>query len=129
MTRDRLVETVIGVVVAVVVLWAVLPASYRRILDDADARVDATIGQVDAAADPAEIRELRRALEFDLHSATTAALVAAHTDAGWTETRWARHHALNESGYRARPRLRGSKTTRFSRGRAANRTAPAKSSI
>ncbi|ORL32535.1 FUSC family protein [Prescottella equi] len=100
-TRDRLVETVIGVVVAVVVLWAVLPASYRRILDDADARVDATIGQVDAASDPAEIRELRRALEFDLHSATTAALVAAHTDAGWTETRWARHHALNESGYRA----------------------------
>ncbi|NKS61974.1 FUSC family protein [Rhodococcus hoagii] len=100
-TRDRLVETVIGVVVAVVVLWAVLPASYRRILDDADDRVEATIGQIDAAADPAEIRELRRALEFDLHSATTAALVAAHTDAGWTETRWARHHALNESGYRA----------------------------
>lgn len=100
-TRDRLLETVIGVVVAVVVLWAVLPASYRRILDDADRRVAATIEQIGAAADPAEERALRRGLEFDLHSATTAALVAAHTDPAWTRTRWARHHALSEAGCRA----------------------------
>ncbi|CAM2777925.1 FUSC family protein [Prescottella defluvii] len=99
-TRDRLLETVIGVIVAVVVLWRVLPASYRRILDDADARVAATIAQIDAASDPAEARELRRGLEFDLHSATTAALVAAHTDPEWTELRWGRHHQLNEAGYR-----------------------------
>lgn len=100
-TRDRLLETVIGVVVAVVVLWAVLPASYRRILDDADRRVAATIEQIGAAADPVEERALRRGLEFDLHSATTAALVAAHTDPAWTRTRWARHHALSEAGCRA----------------------------
>ncbi|QKT10443.1 FUSC family protein [Rhodococcus sp. W8901] len=99
-TRDRLLETVIGVVVAVVVLWTVLPMSYRRILDDADARVAATIEQIDAAPDPGEARQLRRGLEFDLHSATTAALVAAHNDPEWTATRWPHHHSLNESGYR-----------------------------
>lgn len=100
-TRDRLLETVIGVVVAVVVLWKTLPSSYRRILDDADARVAGTIERIESASTAAEARELRRGLEFDLHSATTAALVAAHTDPGWTETRWARHHALNAAGYRA----------------------------
>jgi len=99
-TRNRLLETVIGVVVAVVVLWTVLPASYRRILADADGRVATTIAQIDTASDPVEARELRRGLEFDLHAATTAALVAAHTDPVWTEARWSRHHALNESGYR-----------------------------
>lgn len=99
-TRDRLLETVIGAVVAVVVLWTLLPSSYRVILADADARVAATIEQIDRAHDHAEARELCRALEFDLHSATTAALVAAHTDPEWTASRWARHHALNEAGYR-----------------------------
>ncbi|PTR30572.1 fusaric acid resistance family protein [Rhodococcus sp. OK519] len=100
-TRDRLLETLIGVVVAVVVLWMVLPASYRRILDDADRRVATTVDRLEATRDRCEARELYRGLEFDLHSATTAALVAAHNDPEWTETRWARHHALNESGYRA----------------------------
>ncbi|MDH6281001.1 FUSC family protein [Prescottella agglutinans] len=99
-TRDRLLETVIGVVVAVVVLWTVLPGSYRRILEDADGRVATTIERIEATRDRSEARELCRGLEFDLHSATTAALVAAHTDPEWTEQRWARHHALNESGYR-----------------------------
>lgn len=99
-TRDRLLETVIGVVVAVVVLWTVLPTSYRRILADADDRVAATIERIETTPDRSEARELCRGLEFDLHSATAAALVAAHTDPEWTETRWARHHALNESGYR-----------------------------
>jgi len=99
-TRDRLLETVIGVAVAVVVLWAVLPGSYRRILEDADGRVATTIERIEATPDHAEARELCRGLEFDLHSATTAALVAAHNDPEWTATRWARHHALNTSGYR-----------------------------
>ncbi|QCQ90015.1 FUSC family protein [Rhodococcus sp. SGAir0479] len=99
-TRDRLLETVIGVVVAVVVLWTLLPSSYRAVLADADDRVAATIERIAATPDPAAARELCRGLEFDLHSATTAALVAAHTDPAWTESRWARHHALNEAGYR-----------------------------
>jgi len=99
-TRDLLLETVIGVVVAVVVLWTLLPSSYRTILADADDRVAATIERITTTPDPAAARELCRGLEFDLHSATTAALVAAHTDPAWTESRWARHHALNEAGYR-----------------------------
>lgn len=99
-SRDRLLETVIGVVVAVVVLWRLLPTSYRGILADADARVAATIARIETTHDRSEARELCRRLEFDLHSATTAALVAAHTDPEWTATRWARHHALNEAGYR-----------------------------
>ncbi|QBJ97475.1 FUSC family protein [Rhodococcus sp. ABRD24] len=97
-TRDRLIETVIGVVVAVVVLWIVRPGAYRRILDDADDRVATTIERIGLSRDRHEVRGLRRELEFDMHTATAAALAAAHTDPVWTQTRWTRHHRLNEAG-------------------------------
>ncbi|WP_256973533.1 FUSC family protein [Rhodococcus sp. NCIMB 12038] len=99
-SRDRLVETVLGVAVALVVLWTVLPGSYRRILSDADEQVAATIGRLGDAREPAAVAELRRDLEFDLHASTTAAITAAHTDPAWTRDRWPEHHHLHELGYR-----------------------------
>ncbi|WP_043826716.1 FUSC family protein [Rhodococcus opacus] len=99
-SRDRLLETVIGVAVALVVLWTVLPGSYRRILSDADEQVAGTIGRLGDARDPNVVAELRRDLEFDLHASTTAAITAAHTDPAWTRDRWPEHHHLHELGYR-----------------------------
>lgn len=101
--RDRLLETVIGVLVAVAVLWVVLPFAHRRVLRCADARVAetvATIVQARTAGERTVLPELRRDLEFDLHAATTAAIVAAHTEPGWTRDRWPEHRRLHETGYR-----------------------------
>ncbi|TQC48949.1 FUSC family protein [Rhodococcus sp. WS4] len=99
-SRDRLLETALGVAVALAVLWTVLPGSYRRILRDADEQVATTIGRIGDARDPGAVAELGRDLEFDLHASTTAAITAAHTDPAWTRTRWPEHHHLHELGYR-----------------------------
>ncbi|MCQ4121549.1 FUSC family protein [Rhodococcus tibetensis] len=88
-TRDRLAETVLGVAVALVVLWTVLPRSYRRILCDADDQVAGTIlanrRYRDTGAGTGA--ELCHDLEFDLHASTTAAITAAHADPAWAEVR------------------------------------------
>ncbi|MCK8673557.1 FUSC family protein [Rhodococcus sp. HM1] len=98
-SRERLVETVIGVVVAFAVMWGVLPRAHRRILVDADDQVAGTIDRI-VAADARELAELRRDLEFDLHASTAAAITAAHTEPAWTARRWAEHRRLHERGYR-----------------------------
>lgn len=101
--RDRLLETVIGVLAAVAVLWFVLPSAHRRVLRFADARVAetvATIVQARAAGERTALPELCRDLEFDLHAATTAAIVAAHSEPAWTRDRWPEHRRLHETGYR-----------------------------
>ncbi|MDV7242375.1 MULTISPECIES: FUSC family protein [Rhodococcus] len=99
-TRDRLLETLLGVAVALVVLWIVLPRSHRRILREADEQVAHTIGRIADTRDPVAVAELCHDLEFDLHASTTAAITAAHTDPAWTRTLWPEHHHLHELGYR-----------------------------
>ncbi|MGW0043672.1 FUSC family protein [Rhodococcus sp. NPDC003348] len=99
-SRDRFLETVVGVVVALAVMWGVLPRAHRRILADADAQVADTIARITRAADDRELPELRRDLEFDLHASTTAAITAAHTEPDWTRDRWPGHRRLHEHGYR-----------------------------
>mgnify|MGYP005986885091 FL=1 len=95
--RDRLYETGIGVTVALLVLWSIAPRFHRRILRDADRRIVETIKTI-ATASQDEIPELMGDLEFDLHTASTAVVVAAHTDPRWTRGRWADHHRLHELG-------------------------------
>lgn len=101
--RDRFLETVIGVVAAVGVMWGVWPRAYRRILADADGRVAETMTRIacaEEAREAADLPELRRDLAFDLLESTTAAITAAHTDPVWTSTRWPEHRSLHERGYR-----------------------------
>jgi len=97
---DRFVETVVGVVVALAVMWGVLPRSHRRILVDADSQVSDTISRITRVTDAGELPELRRDLEFDLHASTAAAITAAHTEPVWTRERWPAHRRLHELGYR-----------------------------
>ena len=98
--RDRMIETVIGVGVALVVMWWVLPRSHRRILVAADERVAATVANLSTETGDRERRLLRRDLAFDLHASTAAAIGAAHTEPRWTADRWTEHRALHEKGYR-----------------------------
>jgi len=97
--RDRFLETVIGVCVALFVLWGLWPRAHRRILVYADGRVRDTIARITAATDPHDLPELRRDLEFDLQASTTAAVIAAHTEPEWTRQRWAGHHELHHLGH------------------------------
>ncbi|MGW6692765.1 FUSC family protein [Rhodococcus sp. NPDC054953] len=99
-SRDRFLETVIGVVAAVAVLWCVLPRAHRRILSDADLQVADTIARITHTGDADRLAELRRDLEFDLHASTSAAITAAHSDPAWTRERWPEHRRLHEFGYR-----------------------------
>ncbi|MGW4477954.1 FUSC family protein [Rhodococcus triatomae] len=98
--RDRMIETVIGVAVALAVMWGVLPRAHRRILSDADARVAAGVANLAHETGETERRRLRRDLAFDLQASTAAAIGAAHTEPRWTAERWTEHHALHEQGYR-----------------------------
>lgn len=99
-SRDRFLETAVGVVLAVATIWGVLPRAHRRILLDADTQVADTIARISHATDERELPALRRDLEFDLHASTTAAITAAHSDPGWTRDRWPEHRRLHEFGYR-----------------------------
>ncbi len=108
--RDRFLETVVGVVVALTVLWGVLPRAHRRILADADGQVAGTLTRLGGAVDDRELRELRRDLEFDLQASTAAAITAAHTEPDWTRQRWPEHRHLHEHGYRMLTAARGSGT-------------------
>jgi hypothetical protein len=98
--RDRMIETVIGVAVALAVMWGVLPRAHRRILVDADDRVAAAVANLTAETGDRERRRWHRDLAFDLQASTAAAVGAAHTEPRWTADRWADHHALHEQGYR-----------------------------
>ncbi|NLU65484.1 FUSC family protein [Rhodococcus sp. HNM0563] len=98
--QDRFLETVVGVTVAVAVMWCVLPRAHRRHLTFADARIRDRVSEMTAATDGEDLSELRRDLEFDLHASTVAAITAAHTEPVWARDHWPEHRRLHELGYR-----------------------------
>ncbi|MEE2058384.1 FUSC family protein [Rhodococcus artemisiae] len=98
--RDRFLETIVGVAVALVVMWCVLPRAHRRTLTFADGRIRDAISRITHATDGRELSELRRDLEFDLHASTAAAITAAHSDPAWARDHWPEHRRLHELGYR-----------------------------
>ncbi|MBJ8348624.1 FUSC family protein [Antrihabitans sp. YC2-6] len=100
--RDRFVETTLGVLVALIVLWAVLPRAYRRTFRWTRARVLTVACDLlhNLEADPAapEVRALRRDLQFELIGSEKSGIDAAHNDRGWTERNWPVHAAANRLG-------------------------------
>lgn len=92
----RCLEPLIGVGVAVMVLWCVVPRAYRRTLLDSERRVVESIREVSADGDDAR---RRRRLEFELDTATTALVAAGISDPAWTRAEWPRHHRLHRQGY------------------------------
>ncbi|WLP89336.1 FUSC family protein [Gordonia sp. NB41Y] len=91
----RILETVVGVTVAVTVLWVVLPRAHRSILADANARVAASI--TDAATEPDSLPHHRR-LDHALRTGAAALRHAAHCEPEWARRRWPAHHGLHTSG-------------------------------
>ncbi|WP_405485529.1 FUSC family protein [Nocardia sp. NBC_00511] len=100
--RDRLLETVIGVVAAVLCLSLVAPHALRRTLALEHRRMRGTARRVVVALDApmdADGRMLCAKLRFDLKGCENAGIDCAHDDARWMHARWADHIDLVHRGH------------------------------
>ncbi|MBE1493381.1 hypothetical protein H4696_000481 [Amycolatopsis lexingtonensis] len=93
--RDRLVETVLGVALAVLAQYLLAPHAHRATFRWTEARIRAAARTVLATPD----RAARRDLQFELEGATRAAVDSAHNDVRWTREHWPAHAALVHLGY------------------------------
>ncbi|MFC4605984.1 FUSC family protein [Rhodococcus kronopolitis] len=100
---ERLVETAIGVTVALVVLWTVDRRAHRRVLRWTDRRValftGLTLQALRAPADDDALLPLRRDLTFELHSSSLAGIDAAHNEPAWAAAHWPAHTDLHHLGF------------------------------
>jgi Fusaric acid resistance protein-like len=94
---NRITETLLGVCVAIAVLWVIAPRSYRTILRAAEHRVAQTLAALDAS--PANAACNRRRLEYELQAATTALQQASHSNPAWAHHQWPAHHQSHHSAY------------------------------
>jgi hypothetical protein len=101
--RDRLVETVLGVVLATLSQYLVAPNAHRVTFAWTGARVrTAALALLGTAREQPVDRAAttgRRDLQFELEGSTRAAIDSAHNDLGWTRRHWPEHAALVHLGY------------------------------
>ncbi|WP_280406552.1 FUSC family protein [Nocardia carnea] len=100
--RDRLTESVIGVVIGLAVLWSIDRRAHRRVLLRNDQRVLEVVGRILRSPGlPARQRpaETRRELEFELMGSTLGAIDAAHNEPEWTRAHWTRHQRIRRLGH------------------------------
>ncbi len=93
--RDRLVETVLGVALAVLAQYLLAPNAHRTTFRWTEARIRAGARAVLETTG----RAARRDLQFELEGATRAAVDSAHNDVRWTREHWPAHAALVHLGY------------------------------
>ncbi|WP_370962027.1 FUSC family protein [Amycolatopsis sp. cg9] len=93
--RDRLVETVLGVALAVLAQYLLAPNAHRTTFRWTETRIRAAAQAVLTTED----RTARRDLQFELEGATRAAVDSAHNDVRWTRAHWPAHAALVHLGY------------------------------
>nr|WP_221247046.1 FUSC family protein [Gordonia humi] len=102
--RDRVLETVLGVGVALITAWLLLPRAHRRTLRDADAAALAAGRHLvdDGAANPVDSPEMRvdrRDLQWQLLEAELAATDSACDDPDWARAYWPEHARVRDLGY------------------------------
>ncbi|MGK3208101.1 FUSC family protein [Amycolatopsis sp. MEPSY49] len=95
--RDRLVETLIGVALAVLAQYLLAPHAHRATFHWTESRVRAAALAL-LAAGPAAMN-LRRDLQFELEGTRRAATDSAHNDLAWTRRHWPAHAELVHRGY------------------------------
>lgn len=102
--RDRFLETLLGVALAVGALWLLLPHAHRRSLRLADREV---IDACDPVVDPAnrvpvgaaDMQVRRRDLQWALLEAEMAATDSASDEPYWARERWPHHLTVVQIGY------------------------------
>ncbi|WIX98742.1 FUSC family protein [Amycolatopsis mongoliensis] len=95
--RDRLVETAIGVALAMLAQYLLVPNAHRKTFRWTESRVRAAARTL-LATGPAAM-PLRRDLQFELEGTTRAAIDSAHNDLAWTRRHWPAHAELVHLGY------------------------------
>lgn len=95
--RDRLVETLIGVALAVLAQYLLAPNAHRTTFRWTESRVR-TAARTLLATGPAAL-DHRRDLQFELEGTTRAAVDSAHNDLAWTRRHWPAHVELVHRGY------------------------------
>ena len=102
--RDRLIETLVGVVVALLVMYLLAPGAHRRTFAWTDHRIRRTAAdlievgeEMPVGTDPA--REAARHLHFELEGGVRAGIDSMHNEAEWTAERWPDRAALVHDGY------------------------------
>ncbi|BDH56341.1 FUSC family protein [Tsukamurella sp. PLM1] len=102
--RERLLETVVGVLVALVVMFLTFPKAHRRTFTWTEARMTRAAHELVAAATAAPVgtalpRAAARDLHFEIEGCVRAGIDSAHNDPEWTAERWARRAELVHRGY------------------------------
>ncbi|MFI5720667.1 FUSC family protein [Nocardia sp. NPDC051750] len=102
--RDRLTESVIGVVIGLAALWSVDRRAHRRVLLRNDQRVLEVLDRMlPLMTGPPDTRPAlsgpRRELEFELMGSTLGAIDAAHNEPEWTQAHWTRHQRIRRLGH------------------------------
>ena len=104
---SRMLETAIGVVVALVVLWTVGRGAHRRTLIWVDERAGSVLFKLlteirarhyAPQANWSELSELRRDLDFELRGSAMAGIDAAHNEPEWASQQWRTHTELHHLG-------------------------------
>jgi hypothetical protein len=95
--RDRLVETMIGVALAMLAQYLFAPDAHRKTFHWTGSRVRAAARTL-LATGPAALSH-RRDLQFELEGTTRAAIDSAHNDLAWTRQHWPAHAQLVHLGY------------------------------
>lgn len=103
--RDRLIESLIGVLIGLAALWVVDRRAHRRVLLRNDQRVTEVLDRLlrTMALPPQQrgaLAGLRRELEFELMGSTLGAIDAAHNEPEWTRAHWTRHQRIRRLGHR-----------------------------
>ena len=101
---DRVVETAVGVALALAALWLLMPGAFRRALLWSDRRVlhltDRLLTTLRTEKATAALSlELRRDVQFELVGAALAGAEAAHNDRRWAHRVWDRHAEVDHLGY------------------------------
>lgn len=102
--RDRLVDTLVGVVVALLAMYLLAPGAHRRTFAWTDHRIRRTATElVDAGSrtpvGAAPAREAARYLHFELEGGVRAGIDSMHNEPEWTAERWPARAALVHEGY------------------------------
>ncbi|MGI5219568.1 FUSC family protein [Nocardia sp. CA-290969] len=102
--RDRLTESVIGVVIGLAVLWSIDRRAHRRVLLRNDQRVLEVVARILRLLSLPPVQRpdaagARRELEFELMGSTLGAIDAAHNEPEWARAHWTRHQRIRRLGH------------------------------
>ncbi len=102
--RDRFLETLLGVTLAVASMWVLVPRAHRRTLRHSDAEVLAACdtvldGEDTRAVSAPAVLSQRRDLQWSLLAAEMAATDSASDEPFWAAREWPRHLAVCQVGY------------------------------